>query len=120
MRVKDVTVKSTAGTSVRPPAKSRICTADPVEMLIDCHRAPSCPDRPAAHAVKQRLRCGGGKLQLAAGQLLCQQRVALIEAEKPCGARLSLAVAVNRDDAVLGHAEQDEVASGAHERERST
>ena len=112
IRVKPVTVNSSAGTSVTPASRMRIWTALPPSTLghrrtVRWRRA-STTFEPAAGAARRRA-CGRGRREPAAS----------VVAEQAGGARLVLGVGADRRDALLGGAEQDEVVADADEVDRA-
>src|ERR1700733_4462201 len=137
MRLKPVTVNSTAGISESPPTSSRICTALE-ELRFTCappngswarsaamRAGDSLAHRPFAHPLERvgdDAREGGARL---AGDLHRAYAAAFgplafvsggrWQVEQAGGARLLFGVAVDRGDAVLGGSDEQVVAPGAHE-----
>ncbi len=123
MRLKPVTVNSTAGTSVSPPISSRIWTA-----LLEFRfndgpsiRAGARPGRRTASPMRigSATLLRGPRGDLAAGDR-ARTRGDDLGAERRIDqqtrlARLRLGVAMDRHDAVLGTAQQDVVAARPHE-----
>ena len=120
MRLKPVTVNSTAGTSVSPPISSRIWTA---LRGVQVHRRTVHSRRRSSSAravpgegiligsCRRRGRAPAGLL----GSACLRRGRSLDDVEQPGLARLLLGVAVDRHDAVLGAAHQQVVAAGAHQ-----